>query len=133
MPWIQDSLREFGRQQGLSQLDFNRHGVMQLDYPHGGFLAVEPAQPGRGDEVLVYLARPVGHQAASLLRTALARACAIDGGAPFVQVGIKGNGPDTLMLVVARLPERSFTSQALSATVQYLDRWLDDVQAGRTR
>lgn len=133
MAWIQDTLLEFGRQIGIGHLEFSRHGLVQLRFPSGGFLAVEPSQPGAPEEVLVYMGRPVGHQASSLLRTALARAHAVDGGAPFVQVGVRGDGPEATLIVLVRLAERAFTPQALSATVQYLDRWLDEVQAGKTK
>lgn len=133
MDWIRDTLQEFGRQIGMGQLEFNRHGLLQLSFPSGGFLAVEPSQPGAPEEVLVYMGRPVGHRAAGLLRTALTRAHAVDGGAPFVQVGLRGDGPDAALIALARLAERSFTPQTLSMTVQYLDRWLDEVQAEKTK
>lgn len=131
MAWIQDTLTDFGRQLGIDSLDFGPHGVAQLQLASGGFIAVEPVRRGQEDEVLVYLARPVGHQAVQAVGVALARTHWRNGGPLPVQVGLRGSGADTHLLALVRLPERTFTAQALGHAVDYLGRWLDDVQAGK--
>ncbi len=131
MAWIEDTLADFGRQLGIDGLDFGPYGVAQLQLASGGCIAVEPVRRGQEDEVLVYLARPVGHQAAQAVNVALARSHWRHGGALPVQVGLRGNGQDTQLLALVRLPERTFTAQTLAHAVDYLGRWLDDVQAGK--
>ena len=131
MSWIQDTVADFGRQLGMPQLNLGDHGVMQLVFASGGLLAVEPVQRGGQDEVLVYLGRPVGHQAPALVRVALAKAHLAKGGPWPVQTALRGNGPDAMLMALVRLPQRAFTQQVLSQAVDYLTRWLDDVQAGQ--
>ncbi|HZY20501.1 MAG TPA: hypothetical protein VFE82_18675 [Ramlibacter sp.] len=129
MTWVHDTLAEFGRQLGIDRLDFGRHGVAQLQLASGGLIAVEPARRGDQDEILVYLGRPVGHQAASVLRTALANAHFRHGGPMQVQVALRGEGPEAILLALVRLPERAFTPQALARAVDFLQRWLDEAGA----
>ncbi len=131
MAWIADTLADFGHHLGIDGLDVGPHGVAQLQLASGGFIAVEPVRRGQEDEVLVYLARPVGHLAGQAVHAALARSHWRHGGALPVQVGLRGNGPDTQLLALVRLPERTFTAQALAHAVDYLGRWLDEAQSGK--
>lgn len=133
MAWIQDAVADFGRQLGIDGLDFGTHGVMQLQLASGGFIAVEPVKGGREDEVLVYLGRPVAHQAVQAIGVALARCHWRNGGPLPVQVGLRGTGSDAVLLALVRLPERTFTAQALVHAVEFLGRWLDEVQAGKRK
>lgn len=127
--WVRDALAEFGRQLGIEQLSFGSHGVAQLVLQSGGLVAVEPVRRGDRDEVLIYLGRPVGHQAGALLQRALARAHWREGGPYPVQVALRGDGPDAMLLALVRLPERAFTGQSLAHAVDYLGRWLDEAAA----
>ena len=68
MSWVNDTLSEFGRRMGLELLGFGEHGVAQLVFQSGAVLAVEPVRRGEIDEVLVYLGRPLGFEAARLTR-----------------------------------------------------------------
>jgi type III secretion system chaperone SycN len=129
--WIHDTVADFGRQLGIDGLGLGSHGVTQLAFASGALLAVEPLERPQGNEVLVYLARPAGHQAAALLRVAWARATRIAGGGAPVQVALRGTGDEAMLIALQRLPERGFTPQALAQAVDHLSRWLDDVQAGR--
>lgn len=131
MGWIEQTLADFGYQLGIEGLDFGPHGVAQLQLASGGFIAVEPVRRGQVDEVLVYLGRPVGHQAAPAVRLALSRSHWRQGGPLAVQVGLRGTGSEAHLLALVRLPERTFTAQSLAHAVDYLGRWLDDVQAGK--
>ena len=128
MNWMQDTLEEFGRQLGLPALRLSDSGVAQLDLQAGGMLAIEPS-PG-GEEVLVYLGRPLGFEGAAVLRSALEHAHHDAAHPVAVQVGVRGSGPEALLLVVARIPVAEFTVPALGRVADYLGRWSDGVRHG---
>ena len=131
MNWVNETLSEFGRQIGLSEFTTGGHGVAQLRLDSGGLLAVEPVRRGQIDEVLVYLGRPLGYDANSLRIRALEKVRTARTGPYPVQVATRGDGSHVLLLMLVRLPERSFTLQALSHVVDYLNRWFADLQDGR--
>ncbi len=129
--WIHDTVGDFGRQMGIEGLDLGSHGVTQLVFASGAVLSVEPVEQASRNEVLVYLARPAGHEAPALLRLALTKASRVPGGAPAVQVALRGSAADAMLIALMRLPERGFTPQALGQAVDHLSRWLDEVRAGK--
>lgn len=125
MNWVQDTVAAFGRQMGLPDLSFGDDGVMQLQLQSGGLLVVEKVRRGLADEVLVYLGRPLGFEGADLQRRALMQAhCATAQALP-VQVAVRGEAPEALLLMLLRLPARDFTLPALEHAVDYLGRWFD--------
>lgn len=121
--WIDDTLGQFGEQLGLPGLCLGAHGVAQLELQAGGLLAVEPA-PG-GADVLVYLGRPLGFDGSTVLRQALARAHHAAAHPTPVQLAVRGDGPDALLLVLVRVPAQEFSVHALGRAVEYLGRWSD--------
>lgn len=123
MSWIDDTLRDFGQQMGLPQLEFGRHKVAQLAFDSGAVLAVEPSQRGEVEEVLVYLSQPLGFGAERAIRQALIKAHHSNLGQMPVQVATRGNGPDTALLALVRIPARNFTLQSLDESFDYLKRW----------
>jgi type III secretion system chaperone SycN len=125
--WVHETLADFGRQMGLPSLDFGAHGVAQLQMQSGGLLAVEPVKRGEVDEVLVYLGRPTGFDSAGLLRKALVKAHHSAAGALPVQVALRGDAPESLLLMLVRVPERDFTLQSLGQSVDYLGRWFESL------
>lgn len=129
MNWLHEVLAEFGRQLGLPNFSLGSHGVAQLELQAGGLLAIEPA-PGAAGDVLVYLGRPIGFDAGGTLRGALARAHW--GNAPPlpVQVALRGEGPDALLLALVRVPQREFTLPHLNRVVEFLGHWMDGVRNG---
>ena len=127
MSWVHETLADFGRQLGLPSLGFGTHGVAQLQMQSGALLAVEPVRRGEVDEVLVYLGKPVPFADSGLFRKALAKAHHGEVGALPVQVALRGESPDTLMLMLVRLPERDFTLQSLGHAVDYLGRWYESL------
>ena len=129
MSWVHETLEQFGQQLGLPALELGAHGVAQLELQAGGVLAVEPAH-GKAAEVLVYLGRPVGFEGDALVRNALARAHYSAAHPMPVQVAVRGEGPEALLLVLVRVPEREFTVQTLGRVVEYLGRWSDGVRHG---
>lgn len=133
MNWIQDTVSEFGRQVGIPLQDLGPQESVQLTFESGRVLAVESVRRLEDDEVLVYLGHPAGHQLAFLLRNALAKAHTDNGGAMPVQVLARGSGPQAMILALVRLQARSFTPQALTQAVDFLGRWLDEVEAGQGR
>lgn len=123
--WVNDTLAEFGRRLGISALGFGTHGVAQLALPAGGWLAVEPVQRGEADEVLVYLGHPLGFEAPRRLRQALEQAHFRQAGAFDVQVASRGQGAQTVLVALTRMPARAFTPQALDQAFEALSRWVE--------
>lgn len=133
MNWIEDTVAEFGKQAGIPGLSLGQKGVVQLGYKNGGLLALEAVEREGQVEVVVYLGRPFGFQAPRVLRCAMEHAHFSHADPLPVQVALRGTGPDTLLLVLARLPERQFTPQSLTQAVDTLTRWLDEVQVHASR
>jgi type III secretion system chaperone SycN len=129
MSWVNETLAQFGQQLGLPLLELGTHGVAQLELQAGGVLAVEPA-PGNVAEVLVYLGRPLGFEGGAVLRNALSRAHHGNAHPMPVQVAVRGDGPEALLLVLVRVSEGEFTPQTLGRVVEYLGRWSDGAHHG---
>ena len=127
MSWVNDTLQEFGHQMGLKELGFGEHGVAQLVFHSGSVLAVEPVQRGDNSEVLVYLSRPLGFDGPQRLRSALSKAHFRQAGMLDVQVAVRGQDPDALLLALIRFNARDFTLQALDQAFDYLNRWHDSL------
>lgn len=125
MNWIDETLADFGRRLGLAHLDCGAHGVAQLALAGGGLIAIEPVTRGDAEEVLVYVGRRAGHDAPRLLRQALIKAHHGQAGSLPVQVAMRGQGPDAMLLALLRLPAREFTPQRLDRAFDHLNRWLD--------
>lgn len=125
MNWVHGTVADFGRQLGLPDLSFDDGGLVQLQLQSGGLLAVEQVQRGTADEVLVYLGRPLGFEGGELLRRALTHAHCSSAQALPVQVAVRGEAPEALLLMLLRLPARDFTLPALEHAVDYLNRWFD--------
>ncbi|MGE0329459.1 MAG: hypothetical protein AB7P37_02065 [Ramlibacter sp.] len=126
--WIDDILRQFGEQLGLPGLGLGPHGVAQLELQAGGLLAVEPAPDGA--DILLYLGRPLGFDGNTVLRNALVRAHHTAAHPTPVQLAVRGDGPDALLLVLVRVPAREFTIHSLCRAVEYLGRWSDGARDG---
>lgn len=134
MNWVHETLAEFGRELGLVDFGTGVHGVAQLRLASGALLAVEPVRRGKEhgvDEVLIYLGEPLGFEAAALRRGALEKVHFSHGGPYSVQIATRGEGPQAMLLMLVRLPERAFTRQTLSHVVDYLHRWHDELRHGR--
>ena len=134
MNWVHETLAEFGRELGLMDFGTGAHGVAQLRLASGALLAVEPVRRGKAhgvDEVLIYLGEPLGFEAAALRRRALEKLHFSHGGPYPVQLATRGEGPQAMLLMLVRLPERAFTRQALGHVVEYLHRWHDELRHGR--
>jgi type III secretion system chaperone SycN len=129
MSWIDDTLAEFGEQLGIPSLQLGAQGVLQLELQAGGLLGVQLAEGASGD-VLVYLGRPLGFDAGTVLRNALAHAHHASASPMPVQVAVRGEGPEALLIALTRVPEREFTLQALTGIVDYLGRWSDGARHG---
>src|SRR3569833_3734577 len=125
--WVEDTLAQFGRQLGLPTFTLEPYGVAQLQLEAGGLLAIERARTP-ADDVLVYLGRPLGFDWAAVLRRAMRRAHSSSASPVQVQVAVQGDGPEGLLLMMVRIPEREFTPQTLSRSVEFLGRWSDEVR-----
>ncbi|WP_263768599.1 hypothetical protein [Propionivibrio soli] len=131
MNWVHETLAEFGRQIGLTGFAPGTHGVAQLRLESGGLLAVEAVTRGSSDEVLVYLGQPMGFDADRLRMAALEKVRETRGGPYAIQVATRGDGPQAMLLMLVRVPERQFTVQTLGQAVDYLGRWFADLAASR--
>lgn len=128
MNWIHHTLADFGRQLGLEHFGLGSQGVAQLRLSSGSQLAVEPCRRGDNEEILVYFSRPLGFDAVQYRRAALAKAHFSNTGPYAVQVATRGEGAQTELLMLIRLPQRGFTPQTLAHAVDYLDRWFADLR-----
>ena len=131
MHWVQQTLADFGRQLGLAHFGLGTLGVAQLRLASGALLAVEPALRGRTEEILIYFSRPLGFEATQTRRAALAKAHYSNNGPYAVQIATRGEGAQSELLMLVRLPQRGFTPQTLSHAVDYLDRWFSELRDGR--
>jgi type III secretion system chaperone SycN len=129
MNWVHDTLADFGKQLGIADLTFGTHGVAQLELQSGGLIAVEPVSRGMVNEVLVYIIQPLGFDAAMLMRRALARAHFAHADALPVQVAVRGEDSAAQLIMLVRLPERSFTLQTLGHAIDFLSRWFEQVKS----
>jgi type III secretion system chaperone SycN len=127
--WVQDTIAQFGQQLGVPALAIGSHGVAALELHNGGLLAIEPGR-ARAPEVLVVLGRPLGFDGGAALRKALAMAHHGAAATLPVQVAVRGEGPDALLLALARVPEREFNLQRLGQTVDFLLRWTEGALHG---
>lgn len=127
MNWVHETLAEFGRGLGLSNFGTGAHGVAQLRLESGALIAVEPVRRGQLDEVLVYLGKPLGFDAERLCRRALEKAHFAHGGPYPVQIAIRGEAPQAMLLMLVRLPERAFTLQSLGHGLDALERWYGEL------
>lgn len=134
MNWVHDTLAEFGRELGLTDFGLGTQGVAQLKMQSGALLAVEPVRRGKVasvDEVLIYLGQPLGFEATALRRRALKKVHFSHGGPFALQIASRGEGPQAMLLMLVRVPERAFTRQTLGHVVEYLDRWFAELRDGR--
>lgn len=128
--WVLEAVRQFGGQLGIANCQPNARGGLQLTLPSGGLLAIEPSQrDGQGSlpEVLVYATKPVGYQAALLVKAGLAKSLDSIAGPYPVQVALLGQGPDASLLALIRLAERDITLPMLEKTVEFLQRWMAEL------
>ncbi len=128
MSWIHETVAEFGRQIGVPSLALDAQGVMHMQLQSGGVLGVEAVRRGHLDEILVYLGRPLGFDGAALLRRALVQVHVSQAHAVPVQVAMRGESPEALLIMAVRMPQREFTLPALGQSVDYLNRWFDGVR-----
>lgn len=129
MSWVDDTVAEFGRSMGIPSLRVGEHGNLQLKFAAGGLLAIEPVRRGDTDEILVYLGEPLGFGGARRVVLALSKAHFRNAGVRDVQIAVRGEGADSLLLALTRIPEREFTPQNLGHAVDYLHQWLGSVAA----
>lgn len=127
MTWVDDTLAEFGRMTGLPGLTLDASGVVQLSLGSGAILGIHPVQTDDRSEIVVFMGRPAGLEKDRLLRQALLLAHFRNAPALPVQVALRGEGPDALLLAAVRLSERQFTLPSLTHAIDFLMAWLDKV------
>ena len=122
MSWIDETVADFGRRLGVGDLGFQR-GFVQLALSQGGMLGLAQGQ----SEVKIWLARPLEHNQRHAFERALAE-CDFRKRSPFaLQAGLRG---DNELVVLARIPERGFTTPALEQALDILNRLHERVRFG---
>lgn len=124
MSWVEQTLADYGRGLGIEGLRLNQDGVAQLQLQSGMLLAVEHV----GEEVLVYIAPMLAFEDDALKLRALKAAGFRNGGGEPIQIGLNGTGMEAVLVILTRVPERSFTLPRLGQTFDYLCRWFEAVQ-----
>lgn len=121
---IQQTLNAYGEQIGIPGLRFDASGAATLKTASGRLLAVE-----RGtEEVLVYVAQPLGYDAGATLQQAFKHAHFSRHGELPVQIAARDERGERSLISLIRIPERDFTVLRLQQTVDYLSRWLAALQ-----
>ncbi len=128
MDWIEDTLRRFGHQLGIDDLQAGPAGDLLLQLEDGSQIGIEHGECLGQDEMLVYVLVPVGYQAGSRVRYALARCHATSQARWSPQVGLRGSGPDAALLVLLRAPARGFTAPVLGDAVDHLLAWMEAIR-----
>lgn len=123
MSWLDDTLRDFGTRIGVGELAFGPGGFVQFGLSNGGMLGLAQAQ----GEVRVWLARPLARSDRGALERALVQ-CDFRRRPPFaLQAGLRGE--DELVLL-ARIPERDFTTPTLERALDVLTTLHERVRSG---
>jgi type III secretion system chaperone SycN len=121
---IEQTLDAYGEQIGVSGLRFDAGGAATLKTASGRLLAVE-----RGDEeVLVYIAQPLGYDAAAMLQQAFKAAHFSCHGDTPVQVAARDERGERSLIGLVRIAERDLTVLRLQQTVEHLSRWFTTLQ-----
>lgn len=128
MEWIEDTLRKFGQQLGIEDLKPGPDGSLLLQLEDGSQVGVERCECLGTDESLIYALVPAGYQAGSRLRLSLMRCHEMSQSRWIAQVGLRGMGPDAMILVLVRMPSRNFTAPALGDAIEHLLGWMDFIR-----
>jgi type III secretion system chaperone SycN len=118
------AVAEFGRAVGVEQLSLHPLGHVRLGLPEGDWLTLEEV----AEALLVSLVVLSPHLAEVALLQALqlceARMAASD---RVFQVGVRGDGLDTCLILVTRLPSEGTSAaqimRAVEDCVQWVGRW----------
>lgn len=122
MSWMEAELAEFGRRIGLPTLAFSSNGTCQLRLESGDHLAVDVVD----ERVVIYRRHPLPWPPPDMLERAL-RLCNTRSGGQPVQVGLRGQGGETELVIALQLHARAFTAQGLEQCWDRLRRWLDQL------
>lgn len=123
MSWLDETLGDFGRRIGVGELAFGERGFVQFALSEGGMLGIAHS-PG---EVRIWLARPLSRADRGAYERALVQ-CDFRRRPPLpLQAGLRGE--DELVLL-ARIPERDFTTPALERALDVLTTLHQRVRSG---
>ncbi len=109
--WVEDTLRQFGRNMGIEDLELNARGVCCLVLERRGTVYIER----RGEEILVYLARQVPYLDLPSMKTAL-RLCHFKNRRPLPVVA--GMQDDDRLIFLTRIEAKQFTLPLLERAIQ---------------
>jgi type III secretion system chaperone SycN len=124
MSWLDDTLAEFGGRIGVPDLAFGPGGFVQIALGQGGMLGIAQSD---GGVMQVWLTRPVERAQRAALERGLVE-CDFRRGQPFpMQAALHG---DDGLVLLARIPERAFTTPALEQVLDALTRVHERVRYG---
>jgi type III secretion system chaperone SycN len=115
MTWMDDTISEFGRSMGLTNLAFDQEGLICLDFESLGTLFLEKAD----EYMLIYLAREVPPHETGILGRALAL-CHFRHNLPFA-VNTAFGADDRLFFLV-RLVENDVSLPILEKSIDLLSQ-----------
>ncbi len=118
------AVADFGRLVGLEQLSLHPVGHVRMGLPEGEWLTLEEVS----DELLVSWVVPCAHlQETALLQALQMCEARTSGFERAFQVGVRGEGSDTCVILVTRLPSEGTTGaqimRAVEDGVQWVARW----------
>ena len=123
MSWLDETLADFGRRLGMGELRFGTGGFVQFALSEGGLLGIAQS-PG---EVRVWLARPLARSDRGAFERALVQCDFRRRPALALQAGLRG---DDELVLLARIPERDFTTPMLERALELLTTMHQRVRSG---
>lgn len=129
MNWIDQTIREFGHQIGIADLALSEHGSAQLQTQSGTVLGIEPV----AGAVLVYITAMLAFEEEGIKLRALRAADARRQPDFPLQIGVTGQGMETALIALTRIPERAFALPLLMQSFDTLRRWFDDLSKNDAR
>ena len=125
MNWAAQTVADFGRSMGMSDLQFNEDGIVSLSVERTGDLYIEHLDSV--EEVLVYLVRelPVGRRRDNYLR-ALQLSHWTENNPFLVTPALAG---EDRLLFSTRIGNSDFTLPTLERAINFLEKLHDEVDA----
>lgn len=117
---VSQAVTEFGQSMGIEGLNLGSTGVCQLQWEDGSTLLIEET----AEELLVCLAFPAAHLHALEMQQALElQDQRVHHGFAVVQVGLRGQGADTLIVTLVRVRARVLAGADIARSVDQLTEW----------
>ena len=127
MSWVDQTVAAFGQTIGIPGLSLDSRRALDLILEHGGGLSLRHLAEGTSAEVVVQRSKPLEFARAQQIRRALRLTDFRRPSSWPTQVAVQ----DDLLILAMRIPERSFTLDALEQAISELIRMHAFVAEGR--